>query len=108
MTIEHYLRELEPPAGGFERLQERLARPESKREWFPRLAVASFASIAFLMALLWPVLDKVRQERQALAELETIFQDAHIPPIMIDGKEPVRLELQRDDVVAFWLEPDSP
>ncbi|NDY95032.1 hypothetical protein [Wenzhouxiangella limi] len=108
MTIEHYFRELQPPAGGFERLKARLAQSEPKREWFPRLAVASFASIAVLVALLWPVLDKVRQERQALAELETIFMEARMPPLMIDGKEPVRLELQRDDVVAFWLEPDSP
>lgn len=107
MTIERYFRELQPPAGGFERLKARLARPEPKREWFPRLAVASFASIAVLVALLWPVLDKVRQERQALAELETIFMEARMPPLMIDGKEPVRLELQRDDLVAFWLEPDS-
>ncbi|TVS10142.1 MAG: hypothetical protein EA419_11400 [Wenzhouxiangella sp.] len=98
-----YFRVLEPPAGGLERLRRRIARPRPHPLLRPLVAFGSLALIAVLAGSVWTTYDAAQQERRAIAELETIFTSARLPPLTIDGVEPVELDLGRDDVLAFWV-----
>ena len=98
-----YFRVLEPPANGLERLRVRIAKQRSRPVLRPIIAFASFALIAMLAGNLWNTFDTARQERLAIAELESIFTSARLPPLSIDGVEATALELGRDDVLVFWV-----
>ncbi|MGY6553533.1 MAG: hypothetical protein ACXIUM_03320 [Wenzhouxiangella sp.] len=96
-------RQLDPPAGGLERLQRRIARPQHHTAARPVFVLAGFALMAIVAGNLWASFEAARQERRGIAELQVIFISASLPTLTIDGKEPVQLDLGRDDVIAFWV-----
>ena len=99
-----YVRLLEPPSGGLTRLQRRLAKPRQRQVLRPLVAFASFGLMAILAGSVWTTFEAAERERQAINELESLFTSAILPPLTIDGLEPIQLEVDRDDLLVFLVQ----
>lgn len=100
MTIEGLFRELEPPAGGLDRLRSRLRRtqPGHSPHWLPA-AVAG--SLLLAVVWFWPLDDG--SEDAGVAELRAVLADAAQPPLSIDGASVVRVDVASEHAEIYWL-----
>ncbi|MCC5865566.1 MAG: hypothetical protein JJU31_10640 [Wenzhouxiangella sp.] len=100
MTIEGLFRELEPPAGGLDRLRSRLRRtqPGYSPHWLPA-AVAG--SLLLAVVWIWQVDDG--SEETSVAELRAVLAAAAQPPLSIDGASLVRVDVASEHAEIYWL-----
>ena len=100
MSIEPYLRDIEPLPGGLERLQARL-NPQPELNWRP-IGLAGSAAALMLTAIAWLWAEPAIEERRFLNELEMVFKQAKAPEVASNG-QPLRLVRQTDDgSVIYW------
>lgn len=101
MQIERYFREIEPPPGGLARLRARLHR-EPAATWRPLALAGTVAMLALTFtALLWAI--PTVQERRFVLELETVFREASLPAVAINGQPVEAIEQKHDGTVIYWL-----
>ncbi len=97
MSNKQLFRQLDPPPGGFERLQARLHRRSYRGHWLPAAAAACLIGLG----LFWHA--QHQAERDGFAELRQTLESARQPPVLIDDREPERLAVASDLAVVYWL-----
>lgn len=100
MSIDYYLRDIEPLPGGMKRLRARLNR-QPRFEWRPiGLAGSAVALSLTAVALLWAV--PAIEERRLFNELEMVFREAKAPEVAINGQPLKLVGPTGDGAVIYW------